>query len=103
MPTITLDDTNRITIPSELLDRLGLKAGSRLNVERDGEGRLVLTPLPEPPAPAPAPPSLHESIDRKNLETSIQFVKGAGPKLAEALAKKGLATVDDLLYLLPNR
>jgi ATP-dependent DNA helicase RecG len=104
MPIITLDDKNRLIIPSELLDRLGLKAGSRLSMERDGEGRLVLTPIPEPPpAAAPVPSLFRETVDRKNLETAIQYVKGAGPKLAEALAKKGLATVEDLLYLLPNR
>lgn len=103
MPTIIIDDTNRLTIPSELLDRLGFKAGSRLNVERDGEGRLVLTPLTEPAATAPVPSSLRETIDRKNLDTAVRFVKGAGPKLAEALARKGFATVEELLYLLPNR
>jgi ATP-dependent DNA helicase RecG len=60
----------------------------------------VLTPLPEPAA---APASLHESINRKNLETSIQFIKGVGPKLAEALARKGVHTAEDALYLLPHR
>lgn len=102
MPTVTLDDTNRLTIPDELLDRLGLKAGSRLDVATDDGGRLVLTPVPDPPAPAP-PPTLREAINRKNLETSIQFIKGVGPKLAETLAKKGIGTVEDALYLLPNR
>jgi ATP-dependent DNA helicase RecG len=98
--TLTLDDANRLTLPAELLDRLGLKPGSRVAVEPDGDGRLVLTPLPEPPAPAP---TLHESINRKNLETSIQFIKGVGPKLAEALARKGVHTAEDALYLLPHR
>jgi ATP-dependent DNA helicase RecG len=35
--------------------------------------------------------------------TSVQFVKGIGPKLAEILTAKGLETVDDLLHYLPFR
>jgi ATP-dependent DNA helicase RecG len=35
--------------------------------------------------------------------TSVQFVKGIGPRLAEVLATKGIHTVDDLLHYLPFR
>jgi ATP-dependent DNA helicase RecG len=35
--------------------------------------------------------------------TSIQYVKGIGPKLAEVLAAKGIQTLDDLLHYLPFR
>ena len=35
--------------------------------------------------------------------TPVQFVKGIGPRLAEVLRAKGLATVDDLLHYLPFR
>ena len=35
--------------------------------------------------------------------TSIQYVKGIGPRLAEVLAAKGIHTVDDLLHYLPFR
>jgi ATP-dependent DNA helicase RecG len=107
MPVITLDDTNRLNLPAELLERLGLKPGSHLNVEADEAGRLVLTPIPAPePAPAPpapAPSALREAMKGKNLATPLQFIKGAGPKLAEALSRKGLNTAEDALYLLPNR
>src|ERR1700730_13636815 len=37
------------------------------------------------------------------LSTPAQYVKGVGPKLAEILAAKGIATVDDLLHYLPFR
>ncbi len=37
------------------------------------------------------------------LSTPVQFVKGIGPRLAEVLAAKGIATVDDLLHYLPFR
>jgi ATP-dependent DNA helicase RecG len=35
--------------------------------------------------------------------TSVQYVKGIGPRLAEILADKGIHTVDDLLHYLPFR
>ena len=35
--------------------------------------------------------------------TSVQFVKGIGPRFAEMLATKGIHTVDDLLFYLPFR
>ena len=107
MPVITLDDTNCLNLPTELLERLGLKPGSHLNVEADGAGRLVLTPIPAlepaPAPPTPAPSALREAVKGKNLATPLQFIKGAGPKLAEALSRKGLNTAEDALYLLPNR
>jgi len=37
------------------------------------------------------------------LETHVQFVKGIGPRIAESLEAKGVATVEDLLYHLPFR
>src|SRR5437868_2989234 len=37
------------------------------------------------------------------LTTPVQYVKGIGPKLAEVLATKGIATVDDLLHYLHFR
>ena len=37
------------------------------------------------------------------LSTSVQYVKGIGPRLAELLAAKDIHTVDDLLHYLPFR
>ena len=37
------------------------------------------------------------------LDTSVQFVKGIGPRYAGTLAEKGVFTVEDLLYHLPFR
>jgi ATP-dependent DNA helicase RecG len=37
------------------------------------------------------------------LSTEIQYVKGIGPQRAQALAEKGISTVEDLLYYLPFR
>src|ERR1700689_2750684 len=35
--------------------------------------------------------------------TSVQYVKGIGPRLAELLAAKDIQTLDDLLHYLPFR
>jgi ATP-dependent DNA helicase RecG len=37
------------------------------------------------------------------LETSLQFVKGIGPRIAQTLQDKRIATIEDLLYHLPFR
>jgi len=38
-----------------------------------------------------------------SLETSLQFVKGIGPRIAQTLQDKRITTVEDLLYHLPFR
>lgn len=42
-----------------------------------------------------------ESISR--LSDPVRFLKGVGPKIASLLEKKGVRTVEDLLYYLPRR
>ena len=37
------------------------------------------------------------------LETQVKYVRGVGPRVAELLAAKGIATAEDLLYHLPFR
>src|SRR6185436_7385438 len=37
------------------------------------------------------------------LDTQVQFLKGVGPRRAEALARLGVRTVEDLLYHTPHR
>ncbi|MGA8877119.1 MAG: hypothetical protein WB555_16400, partial [Candidatus Korobacteraceae bacterium] len=38
-----------------------------------------------------------------DLATSVQYVKGIGPRFAEILLEKGIGAVEDLLYYLPFR
>ena len=55
---------------------------------------------PLPCQPWPTPVEFHQ--DRKDLQTSIQFIKGVGPRLSEILKKKNIRTVEDALYFLPR-
>lgn len=41
-------------------------------------------------------------MNRDPLEQDVQYLKGVGPQKAERLAKLGIATVGDLLYLFPR-
>ena len=49
------------------------------------------------------PTLLLTSLEMLEPSTSVQYVKGIGPRLAEVLATKGIHTVDDLLHYLPFR
>ena len=39
---------------------------------------------------------------QSDLSTSLKYIKGVGPKLAETFSKKGLFTFEDALYYLPR-
>ncbi|GIW39779.1 MAG: ATP-dependent DNA helicase RecG [Candidatus Binatia bacterium] len=56
-------------------------------------------------SPAPAYRRSVERIEERleALSRSVQFVRGVGPRRADALRKLGIATVEDLLYHLPFR
>jgi ATP-dependent DNA helicase RecG len=58
------------------------------------------TCLTEPEPEALRPVSWHEA--RKMLNSSIQYVKGVGPKLSALLANKNITTLEDALYFLPR-
>jgi ATP-dependent DNA helicase RecG len=133
MPIITLTIDGSIPLSEQLRDSLALKPGDQLRVEIvDGTLRIsphlpakkdkstakksaaaksaVLVSAPEKAAVAsPAKVEAAAAVTgaarevRAELKTSIRTIKGVGPKLAEALAKKGIVTVEDALYLLPNR
>ncbi|AJE03607.1 ATP-dependent DNA helicase RecG [Geobacter pickeringii] len=98
---ITLAENGQISIPDDLLKDLGLKPGDPVSLAPVPEGILLTPHLSSSPVAAKS--QLQDSIHRKNLETPIHVIKGVGPKLAETLGRKGIATVEDALYLLPNR
>ena len=43
------------------------------------------------------------SANSEKLSTPVQYIKGVGPKVADLLGRKGLETVEDMLYFLPRR
>ena len=100
MPIVKLSDSCTISLPEEILKTLSLKPGESVSLEPLERG--VLLTRCSSPEESPAP-TLADSIARKNLSTTMQFIKGVGPKLAETLARKGINTVEDALYLLPHR
>jgi antitoxin ChpS len=46
MPIATISSKNQITLPAHLLRQLGLSAGDRLAIQREGN-RLILRPRPK--------------------------------------------------------
>ena len=48
-------------------------------------------------------PSAHGRLMDLKLDTPVQFLKGVGPRRAEAFARLGVHTVEDLLYHIPHR
>ena len=101
MPVTRVDAEGRILLPRDALERLGLKPGDDVKVEVQGTTMVVSRQsCPETPAAVPVVRTL---ANRRNLETSVSLVRGVGPKMAAALAKKGVRSVEDALYLLPFR
>jgi len=47
--------------------------------------------------------AIHFQKTQEKLSTPVQFIKGVGPKRAQALEKKGIKTVKDALFYLPYR
>ena len=103
MPIITLAPDGSIPLPDELRSSLALSPGDLLSVEVvDGSLRISPHHPPKKEKKLPVAKSAAAPVSDE-LKTPMRFIKGVGPKLAEALAKKGIATVEDALYLLPNR
>ena len=108
MPIIPLAPDGSIPLPEQLRSTLALNPGDLVQVEVvDGTLRISKQPQTkkqQPKSPNKAPAARREAdAPRQELKTSITSIKGVGPKLAETLARKGIVTVEDALYLLPNR
>ncbi|HXC93112.1 MAG TPA: DNA helicase RecG, partial [Geobacteraceae bacterium] len=101
MPIVTIDDSLSIQLPADILSRLSLAKGEQLEVEIDDTGRIILSKVKL--SVVSFLPKLSDSIKSKNLATGIQFIKGVGPKIAEAFERLGVRTVEEALYLIPLR
>lgn len=52
---------------------------------------------------APFPSMNNLKLSFEKLSLPVQFIKGVGPKISVLLEKKGLKTVEDLLYFIPRK
>lgn len=101
MPEVKIGADGKLQLPEDILAGLGLGAGDTVLIEMDG-GKAVLSRAVAA-CPGVAAGQLRDAISRKNLEASMRFIRGVGPKMAELLAKKGIQVVEDALYHLPSR
>jgi predicted flap endonuclease-1-like 5' DNA nuclease len=75
-----------------------------LNTASGDTGTPQTTPQrPKPQDRSPKTNDQSPKSDNCSLDTEITYLKGVGPKRAEALNKLGMHTVYDLLYYFPNR
>jgi ATP-dependent DNA helicase RecG len=71
--------------------------------ERIMQGGKVLAEIREMMASRGADKPYRQEEIAHVLRTSIQYVKGVGPRISQLLKKKGIETVEDALYNLPIR
>jgi ATP-dependent DNA helicase RecG len=75
-----------VTRALEILSRMISETGSPIATEEN--------------PPAPPPPELFATLQK--LATPVEYVKGVGPRRGELLRKRGIETVEDLLFLIPR-
>lgn len=111
---VRLDSESSIILPPEVRKSLGVASGDLLELAPCDGGFMLRRPAEvsghtesisaeEQKQGRSAGASVKETIAKKNLQTLMQFIKGVGPKLTELLAKRGVTTVEDALFLLPHR
>ena len=108
---------NPVSNPGETIDEFrgvfqGFDALSLADRKRRIDAALVYirdlkTLCADKPQPLTAAPSVNEPENRaaslNKLALDVQYIKGVGPKVSALLGRKGLKTVEDMLYFLPRR
>ncbi|MBI5455212.1 MAG: hypothetical protein HY956_11325, partial [Deltaproteobacteria bacterium] len=72
-------------------------------IERVKKALALASSILNPPRKRPVLTALKARESLKTLKVPLSSVKGIGPKLSELFAKKGLSTIEDVLYFLPIR
>lgn len=72
-------------------------------IERVKKALALASSILNPPRKRPVLTALKAREALKTLKVPLSSVKGIGPKLSELFAKKGLSTIEDILYFLPIR
>lgn len=72
-------------------------------IERVKKALALASSILNPPRKRPVVTALKARESLKTLKVPLSSVKGIGPKLSELFAKKGLSTIEDILYFLPIR
>ncbi|HIJ80100.1 MAG TPA: ATP-dependent DNA helicase RecG [Desulfuromonadales bacterium] len=107
MPTLHVAADKTLTIPSELIEKIGLSPGDEACIEISEDALLIRKvacgDAAEKQIPQLPPSEGTRAIRQKNLLTGIAYVKGVGPKLSALLEKRDIRTVEDAIYLLPLR
>ncbi|HAO93794.1 MAG TPA: DNA helicase RecG [Deltaproteobacteria bacterium] len=72
-------------------------------IERVKKALALASSILSPSRKRPVLTALEARESLKTLKAPLSSVKGIGPKLSELFAKKGLSTIEDVLYFLPIR
>jgi ATP-dependent DNA helicase RecG len=100
MPVVKLNEDGLLPLPEEIRHHLGLAPGQLVNLDIDDNGNVLIKPCALPDSTQAIP---HQTIPPKDIASPVSCIRGVGPKMAEALIRRGVATVEDALYLLPHR
>jgi len=82
-----LDDKNKKFIINNTL-----KIISKLKKEQAKDGTLDITSN-----------SLKSNKNNLNINDPIRYIKGVGPRISDILSKKGITTVEDLIFYFPRK
>ena len=99
---LPLDKQNKVVFQNLLANFYQFDSlDTKLKKVKIGESLTILSEVEETPSF-----TINEKVPLggiKKLSTSIQFIKGVGPRLSEILGRKSIRTVGDALYFLPRK
>jgi len=103
--TTIAETTDRARVIHQVLSKLKTEPFSSAEDKLAGEVRPPQPPPPSaPPVPRqPPPPPVAPQIERPGLDSPVTAISGINKGYAKRLARLGVHTIRDLLYLFPHR